>query len=190
MMSSVDSTLTSAATLISRDFCRAFFRSTPGDRALLTLGRTVTLVLLVFGVLSAPLMGSDRFGGIYEAIQHTLAIIQGPTWALLLVGMFWARATAAAGVVSLFVGLGTSIGLTVWQRAADAGSRPFTAEDPFMFIAAISFAATVVCIGIVSTFTTPKTGDDLRGLVYRASFRDADVQDTLRRRAGEGEEDE
>ena len=173
MMSSVDSVLTSASTLITRDFYLGFFGARPDDRTLLRLGRIVTLALLVLGVLMAPTMDPERhwFSGIYEAMQDTLAVIQGPTWALLLVGMFWSRASAKGGLSALVVGLASSIGLTLWQKVAAEGSRPFTAQDPFMFVAAISFAVTAVVLVAVSLTTSPKSREDLRGLVFETSLR-------------------
>ena len=187
MMSSVDSVLTSAATMLTRDFCIRFARSPLSDRSLLTLGRTVNLVLVLLGVLMAPTMSMQGIGGIYEVIQHTLAIIQGPTWALLLIGMFWRRATPRGGLVALVVGLATAIGLTVWQKVADQG--PFTSEDPFMFIAFFSFVVTAATLVWVSHGTEPRSPEELRGLVFRESVNGAEVQEALRRRAEQRDEE-
>ncbi|MCZ6792340.1 MAG: sodium/solute symporter [Planctomycetota bacterium] len=190
MMSSVDSVLSSAATLITRDFCVRLFSRPPGDRALLLLGRRVTLLLVFVGVLMALLVATKVFGGIYEFIQSTLAIVQGPTWALLLIGMFWSRATPAGGLVSLLVGLATAIGLTVWQKVAISldAATPFTSEDPFMFIAFIAFVVTAGVLVVGSLLSRPKRPEELRGLVFRESVRGEDVQDALRDRdGGEGD---
>jgi SSS family solute:Na+ symporter len=183
LMSSVDSVLTSAATIITRDLYVGVLKATPDDRRLLRTGRWLTFALVIFGATTAPL--STKFEGIYAAIQSILAIIQGPTLALLLGGMFWRRATPAGGFLCLVVGLSVSTFLTVYQKSAAA--PPFNAEEPFFAIAAISFSVSMLTLILVSLVTTPKTPEELRGLVYRASFRDDEAQDALRERA-EGDE--
>ncbi len=50
-----------------------------------------TAVLLVFGVLTSPLSKSSP--GIYVAIQTFLSFFQGPVFSILLLGIFWPRAT-------------------------------------------------------------------------------------------------
>ena len=115
-------------------------------------------------MVSAPI--STKFDGVYAAIQSILAIIQGPTIALLFVGMFWARATPAGGFVGLTIGLGTSIGLTIGHKIQPI----FTAEEPFFYIAPISCLVTVVVLVIYSFYSVPKSPEALRGLVYDRSF--------------------
>ena len=185
MMSSVDSIATSAATLVTHDVYTGLFRARPSDRSLLIIGRTVTLALFVFGVITASAMEGDTL--IYGVIQHSLAVVQGPTWGLILLGMLWRRATPAGGLWGLIAGLAVSIGLTFWQKAPWFETRPFESEEPFMFIAAISFAVTVVALAAVSLATRPLPPERIRGLVYKATLDDADAQDALNERAGDEE---
>jgi len=114
LMSSVDSIVTSAATIIARDVWVGLLRRTSESRTLLRMGRWLCFALIVFGATTARL--SEMFEGIYAAIQSMLSIIQGPTLALLLGGMFSRRATAKAAVVSLVVGIALAVSLHVWQK--------------------------------------------------------------------------
>lgn len=181
MMSSVDSILASAATLVTRDCLMAWSHLAPSPRRLLAIGRAVTVLLLVGGIGLAATMETELFAGIYEILQSSLAIIQGPTWALLVMGMFWRRATPMGGLAGLVAGLALSIGLTVWHKA---GFEPalFHAEDPFMFIAFDSFSFTLLVIAIASLFTPPVAPEALRGLVFRSYRYDDELQDAIESR--------
>ncbi|MCH2373179.1 MAG: sodium/solute symporter [Planctomycetes bacterium] len=181
LMSSVDSLLNSAATLITRDLWVGILqrsKDTTGDHLL--LGRIVTLLLLIFGAATAPL--SERFEGIYAAIQSILSIIQGPTLGLLLPGMFWARITAVGGTVALVTGLSVSTGLLVIHKLLPEDGKWFNADEPFFAIAGISFAVTVLVNVVVSLMSRPRDAALLRGLVYRWAENDGEVQDALSQR--------
>ena len=58
-------------------------------------------------------------------------------------------------------------------------SAPFHAAEPFFFIAAIAFVVSLLTLIVISLFTPAKPRDELRGLVYRASFHDDEAQDAL-----------
>jgi SSS family solute:Na+ symporter len=311
LMSSLDSIVTSAATILTRDFWVGLMKRPSDSRGLLRIGRWLTFALLIFGAATARL--SVMFEGIYAAIQSMLSIFQGPTLAILLGGMFWRRATSKGAVASLVVGITLAISLHVYQKSTvsvveerlgsavvsavyeDEGetsigeiglcrvengtlryrdtvevsrdgkvvatgainllrpveemsktgqapslgpnvadtsgvdgnvavrvsidsedwklpdkkdqklratdriipfesAAPFNAEEPFFAIAAIAFAASLLTLILVSLFTRPKTVEELRGLVYRASLHDDEAQAALAERverlkddAGEGE---
>lgn len=78
MMSSVDSILASAATLVTRDCLMAWSHLAPSPRRLLAIGRAVTVLLLVGGIGLAATMETELFAGIYEILQSSLAIIKAP----------------------------------------------------------------------------------------------------------------
>jgi SSS family solute:Na+ symporter len=159
-MSNVDSMLNSAATMITQDICAGALRMTIDDRRALLMGRTITLCLILFGALTANI--SKYFTGVYAAIQSMLAILQGPTIALLFVGMFWRRATGPGGFAGVTFGLALAISLTVYHKVWGL----FASEEPFFYIAPISCFATVAVLVGVSLLTPPKTAEELRGLIY------------------------
>jgi SSS family solute:Na+ symporter len=161
-MSNVDSMLNSSSTLITQDLWRGALRRELSDVQALRVGRWITLSLIVFGACAAPI--TAQFKGVYNAIQSMLAIIQGPTIAILFTGMFWRRATAAAGFVAVVAGLSLSISLTVYHKLTEGSIFP--AEDPFFFVAPIACFATVAILVVVSLFTQPKSPEELRGLIY------------------------
>lgn len=174
LMSSVDSALNAAATLFTKDVYQRFLVRKADDRHYLRVGRLTTLALLVIGVASAPL--SQRFPGMYVYVQTLLSFIQGPTLAILLLGMFWKRATSAGGTAGLLVGIATS-GLLFWFR-----SRLFTISDPFLYISWWSFLASAIVTTAVSLFTEGLPQERLRGLVFHLIEEDEEAQAVLRRR--------
>ena len=94
------------------------------------------MALLIFGVITSPL--SKQFPGIYVAIQTFLSFFQGPVFSILLLGMFWPRATQWGGLAGLVGGICTSILLYLFK------GRLFTIEEPFLYISWWSFVVGVL----------------------------------------------
>ncbi len=104
------------------------------------------MVLLIFGVLTSPL--SKLFPGIYVAIQTFLSFFQGPVFSILLLGMFWPRATQWGGLVGLVGGICTSVSLYVFKDSL------FTIQDPFLYVSWWSFVVGVLLNVATSLMTT------------------------------------
>jgi len=179
LMSSVDSALNSAATIWTKDIWQNYLFRRGSDRHYLLFGRALTLIFVIAAAAFAPVV--EKFGSIYQAIQNFLTFIQGPSLTLLLLGMFWKRATGWGGLAGLVSGLCLSIGMFFMHRY----NGLFTQEDPFLFIAWWSFVGSVVVTVVVSLLTEPHKPEDLRGLVWKATVDDTEAQSVLGRRAGE-----
>ena len=177
LMSSVDSYLNSASTLWTRDIYQRFLRKNASDRHYLTVGRVLTVAFILFAVGFAPVTG--KFSGIYVAMQTLLSIFQGPTLAILLLGMLWRRTTQWGGLVGLISGVVISASLFAMKKDI------FICEDPFLYIAWWSFVGSLVITTVVSLFTRPHPLERLHGLVYGTVMKDEAVQNTLQRRAEE-----
>lgn len=164
--SSVDSTLNSASTLWTRDIYQRYFRKRAPDRHYLFVGRVLTGLFVVFGILFAPL--TDRFPGIYVAMQNLLSFFQGPTLATLLLGILWWRSTRWGGLFGLTGGVAVAVGLSFFKIN-------------FLYVAWWSFVASGAINLLVSWLTVPENPSKLRGLVYRYLERDEEAQNILRR---------
>ena len=122
IMSSVDSTLNSASTLVTMDFVKRF-RPTASSQQLATIGRGVTLAFMVFAALWAPII--LQFDTLWGYLQSFLAYVVPPFVALFVVGVFWKRATSGAAFWSLMAGHATSATLFVLGPVLGAISVPF-----------------------------------------------------------------
>jgi len=158
LMSTIDSILCSTATLWTKDIYQKWLKKKASDRHYMVVGQMATVLLLVFGVITAPL--SQHFEGVYVAIQTFLSFFQGPVFSTLLLGMFWPRATQWGGLVGLIGGISTSAVLYVFKDSL------FTIQDPFLYVSWWSFVAGVLLNVTVSLATRPHPHGRLAGLVY------------------------
>jgi SSS family solute:Na+ symporter len=178
LMSSVDSYLNSWTTVFISDLYSKFFRRVAGrpldDHRALVLSRWLTGVLLVAASLFAPVIG--KFETIYVALQTILSFFQGPTLAILLLGILWRRATGWGGLVGLVTGVFLTMILS-WL-----GGDVFPSERPFLFVSFWSFWCTLAVTIVVSLLTKPEPPEKLRGLVYGEVLRDPAAQALLAER--------
>jgi len=173
LISSVDSTLNSAATVWTRDIYQRFFVKNATDRHYLNVGRILTLVFVLWAIAFAPV--TQKFPGIYVAMQSLLSIFQGPTFAITLLGIGWSRATQWGGLFGLLAGV--AISSTLY----------FAAGWSFLYVAWWSFVGALIVTVVVSLLTRPEPTSKLEGLVYGLVMKDDEIQDMLSRRAEGGE---
>lgn len=114
IMSSVDSTLNAASTLVTMDFVKKF-RPNASSRALVFVGRSVTAVLMLLAALWAPLI--VNFPSLWQYLQTVLAYLSPPVVACFVLGLFWARANKEGAFAGLVVGhlVAITIAIAQWQ---------------------------------------------------------------------------
>ncbi len=173
LISSVDSTLNSAATVWTRDIYQRFIVKNASDRHYLKVGRILTLVFVLWAIAFAPV--TKQFPGIYVAMQSLLSIFQGPTFAITLLGIGWSRATQWGGLFGLLVGV--AISSTLY----------FAAGWSFLYVAWWSFVGALIVNVVVSLMTKPEPASKLEGLVYGLVMKNGEIQDVLSERAEGGE---
>ncbi len=170
LMSSVDSCLNSASTLWVKDIYQRFFVPNKDDRHYLVIGRILTLIFTVWGILFAFwISGLKDQESIYNIIQTILSLFQGPSLVLILTGVLWSRTTGIGALVGLVSGLITSSGLLIIHNYATVPL--FQIQDPFLFIALWSFLVSLVLTIVVSLLTPREPDEKLVGLVYRYKGR-------------------
>jgi len=101
IMSSVDSTLNSASTLVTMDFIKKL-RPDASNRMLVIAGRIVTFVFMALAIIWAPQI--VNFPNIWTYLQQMLAYLAPPVVACFLVGIFWKRANRHSAFAALIVG--------------------------------------------------------------------------------------
>lgn len=179
IMSSIDSTLNSASTLVTMDFVHKF---KPGlNRVqLMWVGRIATFVFMILAAAWAPQI--QNFGSLFKYLQSVLAFIAPPIVAVFLLGLFWRRTNATGAFTSLLVGLVFAVFLLVFQQA------PWMPQIHFLYVAPILLlisGATAVLVSLAGNPPPPEKvddytwsprlfrqeGEELRGLPWYKNYR-------------------
>lgn len=151
VMANLDSYVNSASTLLVTDLYRPFLRPGASDEECLKVGRWLVIALIVVGALVSYQV-KVRFGSVFEAFQTFLSFFQGSLFSLLLFGMLTRRATTEGAIAGMLIGVGTSAVMTATGQL-------------YLWTAWWSFVAASVSLVAVSLMTSPKSEDELRGLV-------------------------
>jgi solute:Na+ symporter, SSS family len=140
------------------------------DEHYVLVGRIVTIVGVVISIGAAYLV--MRAAGIMDYVQALFSFFISPLLGVVLLGMFWKRATKAGGFWGLLLGTLTSIGLWAWVKA-DPSALRYVAISPDakdmaenMYRALWSVSTSVGVNVIVSLFTKPKPLSELTSVVY------------------------
>ena len=173
LISSVDSIVNSAATLVTVDIYQRFFRREAPAKHYLNVGRILTLIFIILAIILAPL--TKLFPGIFVAGATMLSIFQGPTFGITLIGIYWKRSNQWGGLFGLLGGVTVSSILF------------FGLHMNFLYIAWWSFLASVIINIIVSLSSKPDPLEKLYGLVYGLVMKDKKVQDAIENRISGGE---
>ena len=163
LMSSVDSALNSGATIWTKDVYQKFVKPEATEAHLLKVGRLITAMMLGIAIFFAQF--ATRFESIYDLSQTILSLFQGPSLAIIVLGMLWKRATGKAALISLLSGVGFA-GTLMWVNS-NASIPLFKVSEPFLYIAWWSFVLSVIIVIVVSLMTPPEPESKLKGLVYR-----------------------
>lgn len=167
LMSSIDSYLNSAATIVSNDLYKRFLKPDVTEEHLLTVGRITTLALVAWAVIFAFLLTRmDEQSGIYAIFQTLMAFFQGPAFAILLIGILWRRATGSAALVALLCGIATSVSLyTLNQKPVYEwlGWEPlFKISEPFLYFSVWAFSVSAILLVVLSLLGQPNTEEKMR----------------------------
>jgi len=177
LMSSVDSTLNSATTIWANDLYGRLLRLITGkpltERHGLIIGRVFTIVFIVLAGALAKWVGQAE--GLYVFIQTALSMFQGPTLAILLLGILWRRATRWGGLAGLVLGV-------MFTTVLNNVDNVFPSDDPFLFVAWWSFVFSLIVTVVVSLLTPPEPDEKVRGLVWGQVMKDGEVQRVLQER--------
>ena len=102
IMSSIDSTLNSASTLVTLDFVK-HYNPDITQASLVNIGRLVTFLFMVFAVLWAPKI--IKFETLWTYLQSILAYITQPIVVCFIMGNFWKRANRHGAFFTLAIGI-------------------------------------------------------------------------------------
>jgi len=155
------------------DIYQPLIKKNASDEHLVTVGRWATILGVVVSIGTAYMVMSAA--GIMDYVQALFSFFISPLLGVVLVGMFWSRATKAGGFWGLLLGTLTSVGLWAWVKA-DPHALRYVALSPDakdmaenMYRALWSVIVAMLVNFVVSLATEPKPAAELEGLVYGAT---------------------
>jgi SSS family solute:Na+ symporter len=186
IMSSVDSTLNSASTLVTMDFIKKFKPNTP-NHTLVVAGRVVTFVFMTLAILWAPQI--IKFPNIWTYLQQMLAYLSPPIVACFLMGVFWKRANRHGAFAALIVGhIAAAIFFTLaLQEVIIVQTQALTPEQValaaagvpvihFLYLAPILLVISMIALVVVSLMSEKPDEEVVRTLTWSpAVFREEDA---------------
>jgi SSS family solute:Na+ symporter len=102
LMSSLASLFNSSSMLFTVDFYKKF-RPDSSERHLVTVGRMATAVIVLLGIVWIPVM--ESIGDVlYEYLQDVQSLLAPGIAVVFLLGVFWKRTSAKAGLWGLIIG--------------------------------------------------------------------------------------
>lgn len=161
LMSSIDSTLNSASTLLTMDFIRPEQRGW-SERRVLLFGRAWILGFMLLAVLIAPLIQS--FPGLFHYLQSALAYLVPPVVVVFVLGLFWRGANATGAFAALVGGHACSVVLLILTTASVLTLH-------FTLVAGVLAALSLVIAIVGSKFGAPASRTQLDG--YMADVGEA-----------------
>lgn len=151
IMSSVDSTLNSASTLIVVDFVKAK-RPDLSPRETARYGRISTLVLMVVAAVWAPMIAN--FGGLWSYLQQMFSIIVPPVVVIFLFGAFDRRGNGDGAFYTLVLGTLLGVGIFALNQLG---------LWPFHYLVSVGIAVAIsaaIFVGI-SRMTSPPHSESI-----------------------------
>ena len=184
-MSGMAGNVTAFNTVWTYDIYQSYIRPGQSDRHYLWMGHTATVFGIVLSVGAA--YATTKFNNIMDMLQLVFAFVNAPLFATFLLGMFWRRATGHGAFFGLLLGTvgaavhhgltlpagstpgikGAFLGATLHTYPSEMAQNFWTA----IFAWSICFFATII-ISFVTR--SPRTDEDLKGLVYSLTPREVD----------------
>ncbi len=179
IMSSVDSTLNSASTLVTMDFIKKLRPNTP-NHSLVIAGRIVTFVFMTLAILWAPQI--IKFPNIWTYLQQMLAYLAPPVVACFFAGVFWKRANGHGAFAALivghvaaavFFGLAITGAIIVQTQALTPEQAQMAASGTpvihFLYLAPMLLVIALVAMVTVSLATEKPDEEVVRSLTWSPS---------------------
>ncbi|MEU5613831.1 sodium:solute symporter family protein [Streptomyces sparsogenes] len=162
-MAGMAANVSSFNTVFTNDIWAAYVRKGRPDAYYLLTGRVVTAIGVLCGMGTAFIASS--FSNIMNYLQTLFSFFNVPLFCVFIIGMFWKRATAAAGFWGLLAGTVAAMINYFWLYKGGVISIPSDQGANFVSAIVAFVVGGVVMVG-VTPFTKPKPVESLAGLVY------------------------
>jgi SSS family solute:Na+ symporter len=157
MMSSIDSALNSASTLVTMDFIKKR-RPQTSSRQLMWIGRAATFGFMLAAAAWAPQI--DKFPTLWQYLQSALSYIVPPIVALFFLGLFWKRANGNGALAGIVVGILSAAFFLIW------GNSKWISAIHFLYVAAIIFGLSCLAVVVASLLTAAPPEKKVRDFTW------------------------
>jgi len=168
LMSSLAAVFNSSSTLFTIDIYKKLKPETP-DKKLVFIGRIVTVVLVILGIIWIPVMQMIS-GQLYHYLQSVQAYIAPPIAAVFLLGIFWKRLNAKGAITALVGGFLTGMFrllMEVFKSDLNPQSLLYQFADVnFLYFAVYLFIFSIMLLVGVSYATATPDYNKISGLTY------------------------
>jgi SSS family solute:Na+ symporter len=187
-MSGMAGNVSAFSTVWTYDLYGAYINKKASDKHYVAMGRWSTVVGMLISIMTAYLVA--HASSIMDYVQALFSFFIAPLFGTVILGMLWKRATRQGGFWGLLCGTVASISMFIYtstgtaQHKAIALSRIALSPDaqPMaenLYRAMWSWLLCIFVTVAVSYMTTPKTDEELNGLVYGATVIPHDGSTTI-----------
>ncbi len=168
-MAGMAANVSSFNTVFTYDLWQDWLSPDRDDKYYLRVGRAATVAGTALAIATAFIAAG--FSNIMDYIQTLFSFFNVPLFAIFIVGLFWKRMTGSAGFAGLVAG---TLGAVVVFILNTAGVFSFSGQGSSFVGGGVAFVLAVLFGWLVSLRTTPKTDDELVGLVRALPAPDDD----------------
>ncbi len=177
MMSSLAACFNSCGTLFTMDIYKPR-RPNASERELVFVGRFVTVIIVILGILYVPFMQYLGGSSLYQYLQKIQGYISPPIAAVFLLGVFWKRLNGLGALASLYTGFAMGVARLTLEFGRNAYGWDLGAIEPlitmnFLHFAILIFAVCVAVLVGVSMATPAQSDQKLHGLTFATTPKDA-----------------
>ncbi|MBM7717277.1 sodium:solute symporter family protein [Siminovitchia sp. FSL H7-0308] len=128
-ISTADSALCASSSLFTEDFYKKW---KPKERPshYLKVSRIATIILAIIGTIWAMIV--PFLGGAVDAILNVIAVTDMPIFVIVCLAIFWRKMKAMAAVISIVVGAGSGLLVSILGVGGIQGLAATTATSTFM----------------------------------------------------------
>ncbi|MFC2112591.1 sodium:solute symporter [Bacteroidota bacterium] len=172
LMSSLAALFNSSAALFTVDFYKKY-KPQATEKNLVFVGRMATIVIVVLGIAWIPVMkGIGKV--LYEYLQDVQSLLAPGIASVFLLGVFWKKATPAAGLAGLATGFVLGMIRLAFNIFADSVPDDtwyyyIWVEPNWLHYEIYLFGLCLLVIFVVSFFTKPAEESQLVGVTYFSS---------------------
>lgn len=174
IMSSLDSALNAAATLVSFDFVKEA-RPDIDDDTLVLVGRGFTAFAMVVGAIYAPSIRG--FENLFEYFQSVLAYVTPPVVAVFVVGIFWKRANRHGGFWAIVAGLVVGVPVFLSKEIFGLWTAAGLPALHYTYMATLMFIFGTAVLACVSLATAPPDYERIAEYTFTRDVFEHDLRD-------------